>query len=143
MQDLLRYLKDIVEPTIKDFEHNPTSERHAFLACVATFHAVDYLAFPDKARGLRQKFGRKSEDFKVVDEVAHAFKHVRAGDPAKPSLTAKEVVSRRGVFQPGVFQPDAFDVGAVTLEDKPEVNLLRTVKGAVKFLRALEVLDNR
>jgi hypothetical protein len=31
MQDLIRYLKGIVEPTIKDFEQNPTSVRHAFL----------------------------------------------------------------------------------------------------------------
>jgi hypothetical protein len=57
VQDLIRYLKDIVEPTIKDFEKNPSSVRHAFLACVATFHAVDYLAFPAKHRGWRQLCG--------------------------------------------------------------------------------------
>jgi hypothetical protein len=42
-QNAKRYLDDIVEPTITDFENNPTSVRHAFLACVATFHTVDYI----------------------------------------------------------------------------------------------------
>src|SRR5262249_41608096 len=73
MENLVRYLDSIVEPTIDDFRNNPTSVRHAFLACVVVFHAVDYLAFPRKSPGLRQKLGNKSPDFKLVDEVAHAF----------------------------------------------------------------------
>ena len=136
MEDLVRYLKEIVEPTIKDFEKNPTSVRHAFLACVTTFHAVDYLAFPRRSRRLRQRLGQESEDFRIVDDVAHVFKHAIVGDRAKPRLTAKGVVSRKGAFQPGVFDPDTFDVGGVTLADKPGVDLRRTVKRAVKFLHA-------
>jgi hypothetical protein len=46
MEDLKSYLDAIAEPTIKDFENNPTSVRHAFLACVAVFHGIDYLAYP-------------------------------------------------------------------------------------------------
>jgi hypothetical protein len=34
MEDLERYLKEMVQPTVDDFEANPTSRRHAFLACV-------------------------------------------------------------------------------------------------------------
>ncbi len=45
MEDLERYLKTVVDPTIDDFKKNPASVRHAFLACVATFHAIDYLAY--------------------------------------------------------------------------------------------------
>jgi hypothetical protein len=75
MEDLMRYLDEIVDPTIKDFESNPTSVRHAFLACVVAFHAIDYLAYPRKSRGLRQKFGKESPEFSVIDHVAHAFKH--------------------------------------------------------------------
>jgi hypothetical protein len=41
MEDLRRYLEEIVEPTVKDFAEHPASVRHAFLACVATYHAVD------------------------------------------------------------------------------------------------------
>jgi hypothetical protein len=99
---------------------------------------VDYLAFPKKSRQFRLELGQRSEDFKLVDDVAHAFKHVCVGDPAKPRLTAKGVVSRRGPFQERVFDPDAFDVGAVTFEGKPEIDLRRTLNRAVKFLRALE-----
>src|SRR5712691_4497483 len=46
MEDLRQYLNDFVEPTIADFENNPASVRHAFLACVVTFHSADYLAHP-------------------------------------------------------------------------------------------------
>jgi hypothetical protein len=44
VENLERYVDEIVAPTINDFEENPTSVRHAFLGCVATFHAIDYLA---------------------------------------------------------------------------------------------------
>src|SRR5689334_10244272 len=44
MEDLEHYLAAFVRPTIADFERNPTSLRHAFIACVVTFHSVDYLA---------------------------------------------------------------------------------------------------
>jgi hypothetical protein len=134
MEDLVRYLDEIVEPTIMDFEKNPTSVRHAFLACVALFHSVDYLAYPESGRTLRQEFGKASPDFKLVDDVAHAFKHVVSGNRADPRLTAGEVVKRGGAFDPRAFS-SAFDVGAVTLSGDPKVNLLVTVQRALKFLR--------
>jgi hypothetical protein len=59
MEDMLRYLDEMVEPTIKDFEEHPTSVRHGFLACVAAFHAIDYLAYPKKRPSdLRQRSAR-------------------------------------------------------------------------------------
>jgi hypothetical protein len=95
MEDMLRYLDEMGEPTIKDFEEHPTSVRHGFLACVAAFHAIDYLAYPKKRPSdLRQRFRRQSPDFRIVDIVAHAFKHVAAGDRAKPDLTAHQVIPR-------------------------------------------------
>jgi hypothetical protein len=44
VEDLERYLGEVVEPTINELKANRASVRHAFLACVVTFHAVDYLA---------------------------------------------------------------------------------------------------
>jgi len=82
MEDLVSYLDEIVGPPVADFEKNPTSVRHAFLACVAAYHSVDYLTFPKKPRGERQELGTASADFKLVDDVAHAFKHVVSGNPA-------------------------------------------------------------
>lgn len=65
MEDLERYLDEAVDPTSKDFEQNPTSVLHAFIAWVATFHSVDYLAYPQKSRAARQRFRTESPDFRA------------------------------------------------------------------------------
>src|SRR5260370_31325747 len=72
MEDLRRYLEEFVEPTIADFEKDPASVRRAFLACVATFHSVDYLAHPRKPQQLRQKWKRAAKAFTVVHDLPHA-----------------------------------------------------------------------
>jgi hypothetical protein len=140
VEDLVRYLGDIVEPTIKDFEEHPASVRHAFLACVAAFHAIDYLAFPKRSRGLRQKFRKQSPDFATVDDVAHAFKHVVAGNRRKPSLKAQQVIARpparAGVMMVG-FSQLGDPVGAVVLATDLSVNMLGVVTRAAQFLRGL------
>ena len=65
MAELERYLEEIVEPTVADFEQHPTSVRHAFLACVVTCHAVDYLDYP-KAVSSRDSFRKQSVDFRLT-----------------------------------------------------------------------------
>jgi hypothetical protein len=140
MDDMLRYLDQMVEPTIRDFEQNPTSVRHAFLACVAVFHAIDYLAYPKKRSAtLRQKFQKNSADFAIVDDVAHSFKHVVAGDRRKPRLTAEQVIPR----QPAYYGRAEWDlsnwndpIGGVTLDRERSVDLLNAAKKAVLFLRS-------
>jgi hypothetical protein len=39
MEDFVRFLTEIVDPTVKEFEANSGSPRRAFLACVVTFHS--------------------------------------------------------------------------------------------------------
>jgi hypothetical protein len=135
MEDLVRYLEEIVEPTVKDFEEHPTSRRHAFLACVAVFHGVDYLVYPKKSKreNLRGKFRNQSPDFEIVDDVSHAFRHVEAGK--KPNLKADDVISR-----PGGLSTDGVSIfkvveGAVVLSNDRNIVLLDTVKRAANFLR--------
>lgn len=138
MDDLERYLDEVVEPTIKDFEANPTSVRHAFLACVATFHGVDYLAHPRKPQQLRQEFRRRSPDFELIDHVAHAFKHVTTGNPVNPQLTATGVIMRPpGKFGELVLDLSRLDdpVGGVTLDNDRTIGLLEIVRRAAAFLR--------
>jgi hypothetical protein len=140
VEDLERYLNEIVEPTIKDLEADRTSVRHTFLACVATFHAVDYLAYPKRKRSrtLREQFNRESPAFAVVDDVAHAFKHVVAGNPASPNLSASEVISRPPVFfDVGHWDLSSFDdpVGGVTFDKDRSVDLYDLVVEAAAFLR--------
>jgi hypothetical protein len=139
MEDLETYLVEIVDPTLQDFENNPTSRRHAFLACVATCHAVDYLAFPTDPRTLRQQFEQQSPAFKLVNDVGHAFKHVVQGPRSQPRMNQSEVISRPpaswGVAVWGVSRwGDAS--GGVTLETDRNVDLLGTVRIAVAFLWA-------
>jgi hypothetical protein len=140
MKDLERYLEEIVEPTIKDLEANRTSVRHMFIACVVVFHSVDYLAYSRKSTKPRQKFGNQSPAFKIVDNVAHAFKHVKTGNPDDPDhfLRYDEVISRppgvAGVMQAGLSRIND-PRGGVTLDKKRDIDLYDVVKTAVAFLR--------
>jgi hypothetical protein len=54
VEDLARYLDEIVDPTVAEVEADPTSRRKAFLTCVTIFYAVDYLAHPRKPGNLRK-----------------------------------------------------------------------------------------
>jgi hypothetical protein len=141
VEDLICYLDEIVEPTVSDFEANPTSVRHAFLACVATFHSVDYLAHPRKPASLRQKFADQSPDFAMVDRVAHALKHVISGNAASPQrqpLRSADIIARppatAGELRARVSRAgDA--VGGVTVDAQTDIDLIEVVKRAIKFLR--------
>jgi hypothetical protein len=135
--DLTRYLDEIVDPTIIDLENNRTSVRHTFLACVAVFHAIEYLA-PGKSRNLRQIFRKESSDFATVDDVAHALKHVTAGRRDNPNLTATEVISRpAGKWGEAVWDLSRWDDpdGGVTFDRDRDVDLLDVVRRATAFLR--------
>lgn len=135
MEDLERYLKDYVLPTFADLEANPTSVRHLFLTCVAVFHAVDWLAQPKRPGNLRREFRRKSDAFRIVDDVAHAFKHFSTGGPTP--LRASDVIVR----PPAIWGEMQFDlsrwddpVGGVTLNSDREVDLLEVIREAISFL---------
>ena len=138
MEDLERYLNEIVDPVVADFGRNRTSVRHAFVACVVTFHSVDYLTFPRKSRIKREEFGAASADFALVDDVAHAFKHVVSGNPKKRQLKSFDVRARppavAGVMVAGLSRVGDV-VGGVGLVDDPTIDLFEIVTRAVAFLR--------
>lgn len=78
MTKLQAYIDEVVEPTLAEHEEDATVRR-AFLLAVAIYHAVDRAAEDRglKGRGnLRKAWGRSSAAFKLVDVVAHRFKHV-------------------------------------------------------------------
>ena len=130
MEDLERYLNEIVDPTIEELANHRTSVRHTFLACVAVFHAVDYLAYPRKPRTLRKQFNEESKAFAIVDDMAHAFKHVVAGNPAKPDLVAKDVITRPpAYFGTAVWDLSRWDDahGGVTINRDTSIDLYDTV----------------
>jgi hypothetical protein len=90
------FINQIVTPTIADFEVSPSSVRHAFLACVVAFHTFDYVAREKSESGtaLRQAWGRQSDDFKTLDDIAHALKHVQVG-PTRRRRVAHEAAHLR------------------------------------------------
>jgi hypothetical protein len=87
MKTIARYLDVIVDPTFDDFLSNSGSFRHAYIACVAIFHAVDRAAEESgvSPATIRQKWCRESLEFKLVDILAHHFKHVRSSDEEIPA----------------------------------------------------------
>ena len=119
MRDAQTYLEGIVVPTIEDFEKEPASVRRAFLACVALFHTIDYLAAEGRSsnrQNLRSQLRKESADFLIVDRVAHAFKHMKSGhersDINRP-LHAWEIFSRPPAFA-GVMVAGLSYVGDLT-----------------------------
>lgn len=54
--DVEQYITTMVEPTIAEFRSHPASTRHAFLACLATYHTIDYISHPQKPSNRRASF---------------------------------------------------------------------------------------
>jgi hypothetical protein len=139
--DALTYLEQIVEPTIADLEKCPYSRRHAFLACLVTFHTLDYIEYRRRSGNRRRDFRKESDAFAVVDRVAHAFKHVETGslnsEDNRP-LSVEQVYSRppamAGVMQCGISHLGD-TIGGTALWGEHRADLLPTVKQAVEFLR--------
>ncbi len=130
VSELGEYLRQIVEPTVEDFKRNPTSARHAYLACVATYHAIDRVAYPKSVGNLRKEWGKQSLAFAMVDLVAHQFKHVRSNDEKAPHPP------RTIRLSPGLFGQVGFNTHAFndTGSRHSLRNLLFLLQTAVKFL---------
>jgi hypothetical protein len=96
VNSLARYIEEIVEPTFEDFCKYGTG-RHAFLACVAIYHAIDRVSYPKRPGNLRKDWARQSKAFKWVDMSAHHFKHVECDDErasvGKPGLPLSRLIA--------------------------------------------------
>jgi len=120
--------------TLEDFEAKPTSRRHAFLACVVIAHAVDYREHPRRPNQRRNELKDQSKDFRLVDQIAHAFKHVRS------SLKQSQVIVR-----PPAYWGTAVwglphwgdETGGITVADNVHVDLLDAARTAVALLREI------
>jgi hypothetical protein len=65
------YMREFMEPTIKDLVQNRASKRHAFLACLVTYHTIDYLCAKRRKAVLRGEYRAQSAAFAAVDRIAH------------------------------------------------------------------------
>ncbi|HUN87132.1 MAG TPA: hypothetical protein VMU48_22325 [Terracidiphilus sp.] len=123
MKTLARYLEVIVDPTFDDFQDNRRSFRHAYLTCVAIFHAVDRAAEEGgvSPRKTRQDWCRESLPFKLVDILAHHFKHVKSNDEKVPG-------SRPGL---PIGRALGFDEAGESMDLR---NLYFVIRDAVRFV---------
>jgi hypothetical protein len=123
MKTLARYLEVIVDPTYDDFYANPRSFRLAYLASVAIFHAVDRAAEENgvSSAHLCQVWRKESVEFKLVEVLAHHFKHVQSSDEKIPST------------RPGL--PIALAVGFDDAGEGMDLrNLYFVIRDAVRFV---------
>jgi hypothetical protein len=70
-----QYMAIIVEPTYEEYRKNSNSVRHAYLACLVAYHAVDRAAYPNEPNSLAEKWASESLAFMLIAEVALHFKH--------------------------------------------------------------------
>jgi hypothetical protein len=75
VNDLIEYMELIVEPTWEEYNRNSADVRHAYLACLVVYHAVDRAAYPKKPDAMAKRWARESLPFMLVAEVALHFKH--------------------------------------------------------------------
>ncbi|HEY1779338.1 MAG TPA: hypothetical protein VGG79_02715 [Roseiarcus sp.] len=133
MNVLQRYLRDTVEPTFLDFQHSPHSARLAYQACVAVCHAVDRVTYPKTPGNLRSKWRKKSFEFRIVDMIAHKYKHVVSDDEKEPieqgKLRLSALVFGKGLLEMCGFNPTAVGEGGIDLH-----NLYFIIQDAIKFL---------
>lgn len=126
MESLAEYIDQIVDPTFADFGRNPTSGRHAYLACVAAFHAVDRATFPKRSASLRGAWRKQSFAFLIVDMVAHHLKHVMS-DLEKGPVPKGTMPLDAAVFIGPHDNPDALGLDLH--------NLYYLIRDAIAFLR--------
>ena len=132
------YLETMVLPTIEEFGTVPSDRRRAFIACLVTFHTVDYLTRPASPADLRARLRHASPDFALVDRVAHAFKHVASGhkNSAEMPLLHHDDISTRPPALAGVMMAGRSQAGdcwgAVEVDGE---NVLAAVGRAAEFLQ--------
>ena len=136
MADLTSYIDDIVEPTFEDFRRNPGSLRHAYLACIATYHAIDRAAYPKPPGNLRKAWGSESIHFKIVDMVAHKFKHVIGDEEKRAPHIKGSIPLASTVFGTGAFGDHALNARALGNGGIDFHNLFYALKEAIDFVRS-------
>lgn len=85
------YSRNIVVPTVQEFINEPLDIRRMYLACVTTYHIVDYLD-PRDPKSIEQRVAKVcGHDMQIVYEICIGAKHAvprkrgqfKAGDEKK------------------------------------------------------------
>lgn len=125
MDTLAGYIEQIVEPTFDDFKRNAGSFRHAYLACLVTYHAIDRASYPAVPGNLAKEWREQSMEFILIEQVAFHLKHVKS-DFAK---WAKKALPRDKLL---ITHPLGLDGDGENLETR---SLYFLVRDAISFVR--------
>jgi len=94
-----------------------------YLTCVAVYHAMDRMAYPERPGSLVEEWRNASRDFYFVDIIAHHFKHVRAdAENVNPKIKGIPIGHALGFKR------------VLRLETR---NLYFVIRDAIKFLHEL------
>jgi len=134
MNALQQYLKNFVEPTFSDFQSNPHSARHAFIACVVAYHSIDRVTYPKGPGNLRKDWRVRSLEFTIVDMVAHKLKHVVSDDERQCTPPGKIPLSM-SVFGTGAINQRSINSSPIDAGSLDLYNLHFVIRDAIAFLR--------
>jgi hypothetical protein len=124
------YMREFVEPTIKGLVQNRASKRHAFLACVVTYHMIDYLCGKRRKAVLRGEYRAQSAAFAAVDRIAHGRVD---GQPGVRRSASRVDERSAGLAEMSSREAASGDVSAANSIGE-ERDILALVNEAVDFL---------
>jgi hypothetical protein len=119
------YFRDLVEPTIAEFEKEPESVRRAYAACVFTYHFADAAAVHSgrKSHQIADELTGMTPAFGLVRDIANLTKHLvldpkRPGNKGRPLPRMPDThVGPEAAFTDGTF----FSDGTSWSDSKPVV----------------------
>ena len=132
------YFHELVEPTIAEFESNPTSKRHAYAACVFAFHFADAAAAHAKRKQheIVADLTNRTHAFPLVRDIANLSKHLEL-DPTRPGNKGRPLPK---ITDTHVGPSAAFTDGTI-LDDGTSfddaVDVVRTKDGTGQYVDVL------
>jgi hypothetical protein len=127
------YMREILGPTIKDLFQNRASKRHAFLACVATYHTIDYLCGKRRKAVLRGEYRAQSAAFAAVDRIAHGRADAQPG-PKRSALRVAETPDSAAAFAEANAGINALGDARAAKPPSEGADILAIVNEAADFL---------
>jgi len=89
------YVTEIVVPTVRECRDSRLSRRHAYLACIVTFHIKDHLKKAGVTASIENAMRSACpDDFDVVRAVCNGTKHVETNATHPVPFTAGEDYDR-------------------------------------------------
>jgi hypothetical protein len=120
------YFRELVEPTIAEFEANPTSVRRAYAACVFAYHFADtvHVHTGRSKTQVRKELAALAAEFWTVEGVATVAKHLEAA-----RTTVKPKVEDTHLGQAAAFASGAYWASGASWAGMPTVVRTRNDTG--------------